>query len=439
MMENRSFDHYLGWLADDTAYLELGRRHHGSSFYVDGQVRQIYADGFGRHRSTRPAGSYQIETVETRGCDFRDPGHSWVQSRIQRDHGFLAPSSGNDEFALTYYTDHQLPVYAALARRFTVFDQWHASLLGPTFPNRQYFLSAQSEGRRNNPALSTDRRSLRQGFYRAETILDRLARAGVSTTYYYTRVPLVALWGTDRMAPFIRPLDQYFEDAAAGRLPRVVVLEPQFGGSDADRTDDHPRGDVGLGQRWVREVFRAFAASPHWGQGAFILTYDESGGFFDHVRPPQFADGRASRLDQSNFGQGGFRVPALLASPFAMEGGVDHRRYDHTSILRFLEWRFLGAPPEGRGSGSWALTERDRGAQNMGATLRTSTPDQALGFDIDLRIPPPGRSCTPAQLAAHPPTAGSDPLDHPELKDFFYSAYAPATYRPWMADVPANL
>jgi phospholipase C len=440
MMENRSFDHYLGWLADDPAYLEAGRRRYGPGFSINGRVRQTFLDSSGRRVSTRPAGSDGSVEVETRGCTYRNPGHSWEAARRQRDHGFLAPGTGNDEFALTYYSPEDLPVYAAMARRFTVFDRWHSSLLGPTFPNRQYLLSAQSEGLKGDPGLATELAPLDTGIFHAPTIIERLAGAGVSSRYYYTNIPLIALWGTDRMAPFIHSLDRYFDDAAAGRLPRVAFVEPRFGGGDAYRTDDHPRGDIRLGQRWVREVFRAFVQSPHWSTGAFVLTYDEGGGFFDHVAPPLFADVRASTDDQDNFGQGGFRVPTLLASPYARPGGVDHRGYDHTAVMRFLEWRFLGAPPEGSGSGrNWFLTVRDRNAQNMGATLRPTHPDPELGFDLSMAIPPPSPGCTPSQLASHPPDHAPDPFDHPEIRDLGRTRFPDASHEPWLADVKVPL
>ena len=114
-MENRSFDHYLGWLASDDEYLEHGRKRYGPGFFVDGQTQQTYRDPLGRPVQTRPASSYRIEAVETRGCTYRAPGHDWTAGRIQRDHGFLAPGSGNDEFALAYYGADDLRVYAALA------------------------------------------------------------------------------------------------------------------------------------------------------------------------------------------------------------------------------------------------------------------------------------------------------------------------------------
>jgi phospholipase C len=432
VMENRSFDHYLGWLARDTAYLDDGRRRYGATFAIDGRVHQVFPDPSGNAVATRPAASLGSETVETRGCTYRSPGHGWREARLERDHGFLAPGTGNDEFALVYYAAEDIPLYAALARRFTVFDHWHSSLLGPTFPNRQYLLSGESEGWKGDPV------PLRSGVFSAETIFERLAAAGASSACYNTDLPLLALWGADRMAPFVRSLDRYFEDAASSRLPNVSFVDPSFSG--ALRTDDHPRGDVTLGQRWIREVFRAFVESAHWQRGAFVVVYDENGGFFDHVRPPVLPDPRASRLDKNNFGQAGFRVPALLASPFALPGAVDHRVYDHTSILRFLEWRFLGAPPEGRGtSGGWSLTLRDRSARNMGRTLTNTAPNPELGFDLAMRIPPPLPACTPGQKTSRPRDRTPDPFERaPELEDLEASRFPGATHKPWLADLTSD-
>jgi phospholipase C len=432
MMENRSFDHLVGWLATDEEYLERGRSRYGRGFAVDGAVDQSYRDPTGIAVATIPAETYEREKVETRGCTFRIPGHDWRPARVQRDEGFLAEGTGNDRFALTYYRKVNLPFYGALLARFTVFDRWHSSLLGPTFPNRQYLFSAQSEGRKHNiPGNPAD-------VYTAETIWDRLAGAGVPAGYYNTDYPLLAMWGQDRMAPFIRPLDRYFEDAAAGTLPNVVFVEPGFTGPY--RTDDHPRGDIGMAQRWVRDVFSALARSPQWTRSAFVLTYDEGGGFFDHVRPPVLPDARASARDQDNFGQAGFRVPALVASPYARPGAVDHRPYDHTSILRFLEWRFLGAPPEGSGTAGsrprWAFTTRDARANNMGHSLRASNPEPDLGFDPEtVHLPAVSPPCTATQLAAHPPDLDADTFESPELDDLATGRFPGATYTPWLDGV----
>src|SRR4029077_15659135 len=193
------------------------------------------------------------------------------------------------------------------------------------------------------------------------TIFDRLTAAGVSWGYNYTDLPPTAARGP-RPLPQLTPLDQYFQRCEQGQLPHVTVVDPGF--LNGTRTDNHPHGDIRAGEGFVRDVFAAFARSPHWRNGLFVLTYDEWGGFYDHVTPPIVPDDRASTVDADNFGQAGFRVPTVLASPYVKPGFVNHRRYDHTSILRFLEWRFLGAPPEGPGqdSDSWYLTLRDRTA-----------------------------------------------------------------------------
>lgn len=384
MMENRSFDHWLGWLSRDDAWLDAGRRAYGADFSVTAELDQTY-----------PGPSGDVATAHLldllgggnpwRGCGYGDPGHGWKHGRAQRDGGFLDPESRNDAFALGYYLGDDLPFTSRLARRFTVCDQSHASVLGPTYPNREYLHSAQSGGNKSN-----DFPESADGFG-WETIWDRLDRAGVEAGYYYTDLPTLALWGP-RLSDRVHPVDDYFGRCEEGTLPAVTFVDPGFlGGS---RTDNHPHGDVRAGEAFQRDVFAAFARSPHWERGLFVLTYDEWGGFFDHVAPPRLDDDRASTVDEEDFGQAGFRVPTVLASPYARPGSIDHRQYDHTSILRFLEWRFLGAPAEGPLGDGWWLTARDRTARNIGATL-VEQPTTELGLDLDVAIDPPSPECAP--------------------------------------------
>ncbi|HEX5096622.1 MAG TPA: alkaline phosphatase family protein, partial [Acidimicrobiia bacterium] len=311
-----------------------------------------------------------------------------------------------------------------LARRFTVSDHHYSSLLGDTFVNRQYLHAATSEGRKDPP------KQLDVGVYTGDTIWDRLATAGVSARYYYTDLPFLALWG-DRFADRIGAVDQYFDDAQRGALPHVVMVDPGFGG--ADRSDNHPHGDIRMAQRFLHSVFSAFAQSPQWERGLFVVTYDEWGGFFDHVRPPVFPDDRASADDEQNFGQAGFRVPTILASPYARRGFVDTAPYDHTSILRFVEWRFLGAPASGTRApnGRWYLTKRDRAAQNIGASLVTDA-DPELDFDLDEPLPALTDDCDSA--VAPPATEERGPSDvphSPAFDELISNAFPPATERPW--------
>jgi phospholipase C len=392
MMENRSFDSYFGWLARDEAYLEHGRSRYGRTFSVDGESFQQFPGPDGALVDTYR----RVVTPDVdpwRACGHPDPGHSWTDGRAERDGGFLAAASGNDDFALSYFEAEDLPFYDLLTRRFTVCDRWHASLLGPTYPNRLYLLSAQSGGHTENVL------PIAEGGYQWESILDRLAAANVPVVDYYTDLPPSLLFG-ERMLPMTRKMDAYFEDAAAGKLPAVTFVSPSFIGDE--RSDDHPHGDPRAAQRFVRDAFAAFSRSPHWERGLFVLVYDEWGGFFDHVPPPHLPDDRASSDDALDFSQAGFRVPAVLCSPRALPGALDHTLYDHTSVLRFLEWRFLGAPAQGAGADgdTWYLTARDRNANNLGRVLVSDAHDPDLGFDLDVALAAPSGPCAPEAVPA---------------------------------------
>jgi phospholipase C len=410
MMENRSFDHYLGWLATDKKYVERGKSRYGKRFRVDGKQVQTFPAPDGTIAQTAPLLTNPAETNPYRGCGHPDPGHGWTQGRAQRDGGFLAPASGNDAFALGYYGADAMPFTSQLAREFTVFDRWHASVLGPTYPNRAYLHSGQSGTYQTNMLPTAT------GGYDWETIWDRLAAARVSTGYYYTDLPVLALWG-GRLGNVTRPIDEYFSLAQAGKLPHVTFVDPAF--LTGNRTDDHPLADIRAGQRFLRDVFAAFARSKQWRRGAFVLMYDEWGGFYDHVKPPVLPDNRASTDDLQNFGQAGFRVPAVVASPYARRGYVDHTLYDHTSALRFLEWRFLGAPARGPGKAgqTWFLTERDRRANNLGASLASEPVEKRVGIKLDVVLTDPSPPCDAQPgmgggLAVRAPVPATPPEDH---------------------------
>jgi phospholipase C len=397
----------MGWLARDEHYLEQGRSRYGSKFAINGKSHQSYPDVDGTQVETYRR-VLSKDASPWRGCGHPDPGHQWSEGRAERDHGFLAADSGNDPFALSYFEGEDLPVYDLLARRFTVCDRWHASLLGPTYPNREYLLSGQSGGNKTNfiPAET--------GGFKWPTIVDRLAAANVPATEYYGDFPQLLLWGS-RMGAHIRNFDAFAGDAASGKLPNVSIVTPSFIGDT--RTDDHPLGDPRAAQMFVRDAFSAFSKSPQWKNGLFILTYDEWGGFFDHVKPPMLPDARTSKNDEENFGQAGFRVPTVLASPYAQPGFVDHTLYDHTSVLRFLEWRFLGAPARGPGADTdkWFLTPRDRHANNLGETLVRTRPNPELGFDPDVKIAAPEPGCVTPEAYA--------PVEQSAMEYAFESGY----------------
>jgi phospholipase C len=351
MMENRSFDHYFGWL-------------HGQA---DGKQRQRYPNPEGELVSTRHASTLGSGGVEWKGCGHPDPGHGWNSGRAQLLGGFLAEGSENDEFALCYYNRGELGFIHEAARNYTLYDRYFCSLLASTWPNRYYKWSAQSGGLKTN--------TLEPGGNNWETIFDRAAAHGLTVRYYYSDLPFGLLFGP-RAIPWVAPIARYYEDAAAGTLPNIAFVDPPYGdgsGSDGLSADEHPLGDVRLGQALQADVVRSFTESPNYRRGAMFLVYDEWGGFFDHVRPPKVPDDRASADLNEDFGQLGFRVPAVAVSPWSRAsepkgygryGGwwhaprwrVDHGQYAHESILSFISYRF----------GLGFLNKRHQFARNIG-------------------------------------------------------------------------
>ena len=182
----------------------------------------------------------------------------------------------------TYFNSGELGFIHGAARAYTLYDRFFCSLLASTWPNRYYKWSAQSGGRTNNdPPLDTLGNQW-------ETIFDRALANGVSAQYYQSDVPFSAVWGP-RGVPWTHPLAQYYTDCALGTLPNISFVDPPFrdgGGGDGVSADEHPHGDVRLGQAWMADVVRAFVQSKCYRRGALFVVYDEWGGFFDHVAPP---------------------------------------------------------------------------------------------------------------------------------------------------------
>ena len=306
----------------------------------------------------RPAGRTRHASsleAQWQGCGHPDPGHGWEAGRAQLHGGFVADGSGNDEFALTYYDEGDIEFLHAAAGAYTVYDRFFCSLLGPTWPNRYYKWSAQSGGRKDNtPPLETAGNQW-------ETIFDRAIGRGLSARYYNSDLPFSAVWGA-RGVTWTRPLAEYYADCALGTLPNITFVDPPFrdgGGGDGISADEHPHGDVRLGQAWMADVVRAFVQSRCYRRGALFVVYDEWGGFFDHVRPPRVRDARASADLDEDFGQMGFRIPAVAISPFARGGNVRHARLGFESIIKLISYRF----------GLGHLTVRDRYATNIGETF----------------------------------------------------------------------
>jgi phospholipase C len=310
MMENRSFDHLLGWLPNANG------KQAGLSF---------------PNKSGGTNTTHELAPDFT-GCSYPDPDHSYSGGRIEIDggkmDGFLMTTSGLN--AIGYYREQDLPFRAALARNYTTCDAYFASILGPTFPNRIFQHSGQTDRLDDDFNICT-----------LPTIWDHLASAGVSHKYYFSNLPFLALWGL-KYAGITALYTDFLSDCAAGKLPAVSFVEPTFTTLDNLDEDDHPFSDVRNGDAFLAKTFKAVSSSPNWPNTVLIVNYDEWGGFYDHAPPPRalapnnvdkdLIDGKALL---------GCRVPCIVASAWTLGNPnnptVNHTVFDHTSVLKLIE------------------------------------------------------------------------------------------------------
>ena len=334
-MENRSFDHLLGWLP-------------GADVRPAGLA---YPDKNGvMHPILSLTGNYQ-------GCDHPDPDHSYAGGRIEYNQGACTGwllAGSNDDYAIGYYLQSDVPFLGSAAPAWTTCDRYFASIMAGTFANRIYQHAAQTD-RLDNSLLPIST---------LPTIWDRLADHDVSGRYYFSDFPFLALWGS-KYLDISRPTSQFFADCQAGTLPAVSFVEPRFFGEAQGLSNDyHPHSDIRKGEAFLNSVYEAVISSPNWNNTILVINFDEWGGFFDHVAPPVAAIPSADAALGSD-GLIGFRVPAVVVSPWSPRGTVDHDTYDHTSVLKMIEWRWNLRP----------LTVRDANANNLAEVLDFDTPN----------------------------------------------------------------
>jgi phospholipase C len=358
MMENRSFDHFLGWLEGAN-----GR-----------QAGLAYPDRTGVLQPThRLAPDFQ-------GCGHPDPDHSYRGSRIAYNGGAVdgwLRAGTNDAYAIGYYTDADLAFLGQAARAWTVCDHYFASTMAESFPNRVYQHAAQTDRLSNTDTLTT-----------LPTIWDRLADARLEGRYYFSDAPFLGLWGT-KYLPIARPLAAFLFDALTDQLPQVAFVEPRFlDNASGTSGDDHPFADIRNGEAFLVLVYAAITLSPAWSRTVLVITYDEWGGFFDHVPPPERLLPDADKTAGATDGLLGFRVPCLLIAPSA-PARVSPIVFDHTSVLRLIEWRWQ-LPP---------LTIRDATATNLAEALDFRMPRRTAP---QFRVPlgPFGAPCARAAAVA---------------------------------------
>jgi len=407
MMENHSYDNYLGMLADRGEGLPLG---------PDGVPRAVNLGPNGEAYSAH----HLTSTVQTGG----DPTQTWHASHIQygegRCDGFARSIAetvpGRDPgVPMGYWTGQELPFYYGLARTFPLADHWFCSCLGPTFPNRRFLIAGTAHG------LIDDLPWDVVDYPEAGTIFDALTTNGISWINYHNVRPALVLlrrllggrvltavrrlaqigrWlpgvlnralgnksftadvyplGLARCVLHLRTVKQFFADADAGTLPSVSIVDPDFG----EFSEENPQ-DIARGESFAAEVINRVMHGPAWPHTLLIWLYDEHGGYYDHVPPPEavapdevpahnftldwpgwlravlrpvlgkaFKDLENIDAGPSEYTRYGFRVPAVIVSPYARPGYVCSSTLDHTSVLKLIEHKW-NLPP---------LTRRDAAAE----------------------------------------------------------------------------
>src|SRR5262245_22361106 len=338
MLENRSFDHMLGWPAVAGQQVPVDPADPAAG------LAPVFAWNTPAAYRTAPDPGHEFEDVTLQLFGRVDPpagapptNDGFVASYAQRrdDHGHpLGPEAG--KAILGCFGPALLPVIRTLAEQFVVCDHWFASVPGPTWPNRDYVHAGTSMGRVNGPTAW----ELFWGYPGVRTIYQNLQDAGKTWKIYYHDVSQAFYFRDllqDQHTRFV-PFAEFAPDVERGALPQYSFIEPRFFGTLLEPPNDqHPPHDVREGERLIAAVYDALRAQDDvWRQTLLVVLYDEHGGFYDHVGPPMDAvnpDGLQSSAPAFGFDRLGVRVPALLVSPWVPRGQVDPTVYDHTSLL----------------------------------------------------------------------------------------------------------
>jgi len=337
MMENHSYDSYLGMLPRGDGF-KLGR---------DRLPRNANPDRNGNLvRAFHMPSTCQLHAV---------PGQDWNRSHTSwdggRNDGFVEASTA---VAMGYWDETDIPFYYGLASTFPSCDRWFGSVLAQTYPNRRFLMAGTAAG-----IISTTNAALTAPPPPNGTIFDRFQSHGISWTNYYTDLPSAAIIVKTLVdyPTHLSPINRFYSDAAAGNLPFFSLVDPNF---DTE-SEENPQ-DLRHGEQVAAKVINAVMQSPAWPKTLLIWCYDEHGGYFDHVPPPPAIppDDIPPGVDVPAGLPGGydrysFRVPAVVVSPYARRNYVSHVVHDHTSVLKLIETKWnLGA-----------LTYRDANADDL--------------------------------------------------------------------------
>jgi phospholipase C len=450
MMENRSFDHMLGYLTNDGMPDVRGLT--GDEVNLDAQGNRYPVFEF-------PAGETAFHKPGQPFDQSLDPCHGpdCVREQVADSNGgfvknFIAQKNPPPEWRglpMGHYTADHLPVYDHIARNYCVCDAWHSSIPGDTWPNRLYSLAG-----RQGPKVEAQKLSFFQHLI-GSSAWDTIKNAPIYDQQAFTRQLADKQWRwyshdpatlraadphyrdplnpkrdnfvyfdrksvstlTDALEMGIVGGESFLDDAAKGQLREVSWIDPNFIDLhilDPGSNDDHPPGDVLAGQALVLDVYEALVNSPGWADTVLVIVYDEHGGFYDHVAPPPVNDG-------SGFPTYGLRVPALVVGPRVTQG-VSHQLFDHTALIKTILLRFAAKSD----AAIRAMGARVVNSPHLGLLLedqpRSQTPDRG---DLHTRLDE-WRAAARAQRRAQTatPSVAPDGAGHPLSLSEFQADFA---------------
>ncbi|MBJ7601487.1 alkaline phosphatase family protein [Candidatus Nephthysia bennettiae] len=412
MLENRSFDHMLGFsrrqgidaLTGDPTELDALTGSESNRLSSGQEVR--VSEGAPFSLTVDPGHEFDDVLEQLCGAGARYPvtggrypaiNNSGFVSRLA-DQLQKSGVEGDPAVVMKVFAPDQLPVMHTLAGEFAVCDHWFSSLPGPTWPNRCFIHAASSGGMDDSPSLLRSATALLEGYkFQNGTIYDRLDAASLPWTVVEGDALPQVLSLAGMVERVVGGHFSTFTNFAArvndpGFKDAYVFIEPHYGHVLSDGRNfkcgnsQHPLDDVTRGEKLLKDVYETVRNSPHWMNSALIVLYDEHGGFYDHtvppaVRPPGDVFQSGNNHHGFNFDQLGVRVPVLVISPYTARGAIDHRVHDHTSVLATLEHLF-GLQP---------LTKRDSGAPGVDQLFSLKEPRQ----DAPTGLPAPAVSGLP--------------------------------------------
>ena len=399
MMENRAFDHMLGNLALEVDSVVdgcvPGKQECKNPENPENPLSPEHSVTFNAvYQQTDPCHSINCTTQQIFGV--YSPNNEAPKAPYDKEsmRGFLKsydePTGGNGVSVMDQFSRDALPILTTLAQEFALFDGWFASVPGPTQPNRAYAASATSNGMTLN-----NQTTLAKGMPQ-KTMYKQLLEMGLDYRVYFQDAPDILMFQDLREnAPFkrIHQMKKFYDHVRNGDLPEMTWLEPAYFDMDIHcASDQHPAHDVSEGELLIKQVYEAVRASPLWEKTALIITYDEHGGFFDHVGPPSDSvpnpDGKDGIEVPFAFDRLGVRIPTVVVSPWVPRGRVvpamprGGPQYEHSSLIATIVHK-LFQPKNANYPKPQYLTKRDAWA----ATFETVFSEAAYRRDCPLTLP----------------------------------------------------